>query len=165
MPGTLIVWGYTLALLGTAPRSPLILFAEVAVVTGAMAAIMMLMNRPGPATQAAPPNATTPTAVRFLERLPAKLKGGTLYAIQAEDHYLRLHTSKGSDLILMRIADAIVELDGIEGAQVHRSWWVARSAVDTVKRDGRRVALLLKDGTEAPVSRPNVAALRESGWI
>jgi hypothetical protein len=166
VPGTLFVWGYTLALLGRPPRSSLLLFIEVAVISGAMTAIMMLINRPGPATREAPPDARTPPpAVRFLERLPAKLKGATLYAVEAEDHYLRLHTSKGSDLILMRIADAVAELDGIEGAQVHRSWWVARAAVETVRRDGRRVALVLKNGAEAPVSRPNVAALRESGWI
>ena len=28
------------------------------------------------------------------------------------------------------------ELDGIEGAQTHRSWWVAKDAIADVKRDG-----------------------------
>ena len=37
--------------------------------------------------------------------------------MEAEDHYLRLHTSKGQDLILMRLSDAIAELEGIEGAR------------------------------------------------
>jgi DNA-binding LytR/AlgR family response regulator len=91
--------------------------------------------------------------------------GASIHAVSAEDHYLRLHTSKGSDLILMRLADAIMELEGLEGAQVHRSWWVARDAVKDVRRDGARVSLLLPDGGEAPVSRPNVKALRDAGWI
>jgi DNA-binding LytR/AlgR family response regulator len=65
----------------------------------------------------------------------------------------------------MRLADAIVELAGIEGAQTHRSWWVAKAAIESAKRADGRLVLLLKDGIEAPVSRPNVKALRESGWI
>jgi DNA-binding LytR/AlgR family response regulator len=93
------------------------------------------------------------------------VKGAVIYAVSAEDHYLRLHTSKGSELILMRLSDAISELDGLEGAQTHRSWWVAREAVESVKRDGDRVTLQLTGGAEAPVSRPNVRALREAGWF
>jgi uncharacterized protein YneF (UPF0154 family) len=165
-PGTLLVWGYTALMLGASPRSLPILFLDVVIVTGAAAALMMLINRPGPATRAAAPTPSgTPAPIRFLDRLPAKLKGAALYAVEAEDHYLRLRTSKGSDLILMRMADALAELDGIEGAQVHRSWWVAKDAIAQVKRADRRVTLVLKDGAEAPVSRPNIAALRESGWF
>ena len=165
VPGTVLVWAYTRLIFGTWSSLP-ILFLDVAIVTGAAAALMMLINRPGPATRAAPPKPSgAPAPVRFLDRLPAKLKGATLYAVEAEDHYLRLRTSKGSDLILMRMADANVELDCIEGAQVHRSWWVAKDAVAEVKRADRRVTLILKDGAEAPVSRPNISALRDSGWI
>jgi DNA-binding LytR/AlgR family response regulator len=165
VPGTLLVWGYTRLLFGTLSSLP-ILFLDVALVSGAASAIMMLINRPGPVTHAAPPSASGASAtVRFLDRLPPKLKGATLYAVEAEDHYLRLRTSKGSDLILMRMADAIAELEGIEGAQIHRSWWVAKDAIAEVKRADRRVTFVLKDGAEAPVSRPNITALRESGWF
>ena len=104
-------------------------------------------------------------SVRFLDRLPMKLKGADLLAIEAEDHYLRLHTDRGSDLILLRLADAIGELDGIEGARTHRSWWVARSAiVETTRNDGRAI-LTLKDGSRVPVSRSYAAGLREAGWF
>jgi hypothetical protein len=121
-------------------------------------------DRPGAITHAPAPGAA-PTPVRFFERLPAKLRGAALYAVSSEDHYLRLHTSKGSDLILMRLSDAISELEGLEGAQTHRSWWVAREAVESARRDGDRVTLVLKSGAEAPVSRPNVKPLREAGWF
>ena len=57
---------------------------------------------------------------RFLGRLPERLAGASLWAVEAQDHYLRLHTSKGADLILMRLADALEELEGIEGARTHR---------------------------------------------
>jgi DNA-binding LytR/AlgR family response regulator len=124
---------------------------------------MILAGRPGRVTRAPPVGAATST-VQFAERLPMKLKGATIYAVSAEDHYLRLHTSKGSDLILMRLSDAIAELEGLEGAQTHRSWWVARDAVESARRDGDKVVLTLKGGAEAPVSRPNVRPLREAGW-
>jgi hypothetical protein len=121
-------------------------------------------DRPGVVTHA-PAAGTAPAPVRFLERLPAKLRGAAIYAVSSEDHYLRLHTSRGSDLILMRLGDAIAELEGLEGAQTHRSWWVAREAVESARRDGDRVTLVLKSGAEAPVSRPNVRPLREAGWF
>lgn len=118
-------------------------------------------NQAGAMTHA--PSAAA-VSVRFLDRLPIRLRGASLYAISAEDHYLRLHTSKGADLILMRLSDAIAELEGIEGAQTHRSWWVARDAVEGVRREGVKLTLLLKGGIEAPVSRPNIRPLREAGW-
>ncbi|HEY0648302.1 LytTR family DNA-binding domain-containing protein [Phenylobacterium sp.] len=102
---------------------------------------------------------------KFLERLPLKLRGAEVWAVEAEDHYLRLHTSKGQDLILLRLADAVTELEGIEGAQVHRSWWVARDAIADARRGDGRATLTLKDGSEVPVSRTYAGLLRERGWI
>lgn len=104
-------------------------------------------------------------SVRFLERLPAKLRGADLWAVEAEDHYLRLHTSRGQDLILLRLADAVAELEGLEGAQVHRSWWVAREAVTDIRRGDGRAMLTLKDGSQVPVSRTYAARLRQLGWV
>jgi hypothetical protein len=118
---------------------------------------------PPPAAAAAGPEVPAPP--KFLERLPPRLRGAELYAVEAEDHYLRLHTSQGSDLILMRLADAIGELDGLEGAQTHRSWWVARGAVADARRADGRGTLVLKNGVEAPVSRSFAGALREAGWF
>ncbi|MDZ4691184.1 LytTR family DNA-binding domain-containing protein [Terricaulis sp.] len=145
------------------------LYVLVLGISVAISAIAWLVDRafagqPGAVTHAPAAGAATPP-VRFLERLPAKLKGAIIYAISAEDHYLRLHTSKGADLILMRLSDAITELEGLEGAQTHRSWWVARDAVESSRREGDRVTLILKGGVEAPVSRPNVKPLRDAGWF
>lgn len=166
LPATFAVWGYTNLMFGTQiPLEALPgLFGSVLFLSVAMTALMIVVNWPGRVTHAPAPGIPAP-AVRFADRLPAKLKGAVSYAISAEDHYLRLHTSKGSDLILMRLSDALSELEGLEGAQTHRSWWVARDAVETTRRDGDKVVLVLKGGAEAPVSRPNVRALREAGWF
>jgi hypothetical protein len=109
--------------------------------------------------------AASPTPPKFLERLPLKLRGAEVWAVEAEDHYLRLHTSKGQDLILMRLADAVAELQGIEGAQVHRSWWVARDAITDARRGDGRATLTLKDGSEVPVSRTYAGQLRQRKWF
>ena len=65
----------------------------------------------------------------------------------------------------MRLGDAVTELEGIEGARTHRSWWVAREAVSRVAREDGRVRLVLVDGAQAPVSRAYVKPLRAAGWF
>ncbi|MGH6957634.1 MAG: LytTR family DNA-binding domain-containing protein [Caulobacteraceae bacterium] len=130
--------------------------------TLAMTALALMVRRPPTETHAAAPDSPPP---KFLARLPERLRGAELLAVEAEDHYLRLHTDKGQDLILMRLADAIAELDGLEGAQTHRSWWVARGAVTTAERMEGRAVLTLKDGCEAPVSRGFAKGLRAAGWF
>jgi DNA-binding LytR/AlgR family response regulator len=162
-PITLMVWAYTAALFGLAPGAGRYLIGAVLTVAAAMTAIMMLVRPPTLRTDAAAPStAATPA---FLKRLPSKLLGAELYAVEAEDHYLRLHTSKGQDLILFRLADAIAELEGLEGAQTHRSWWTARAAIAEVRRAEGRVDLVLKSGATVPVSRRNVKSLRDLGWF
>ena len=134
----------------------------VLLITAVLSALNVFLGRETPVeTHAAAPGAAP---ARFLERLPPRLRGTRLIAVQAEDHYLRLHTDRGSDLILMRLSDALAELEGLEGAQTHRSWWVARDAVAAVARGDGRAALTLDGGAVAPVSRRYAKALREAGW-
>lgn len=127
-----------------------------------MFAINLLANRQPRETREAIGGAQAP---RFLDRLPAKLHGAELWAVEAEDHYLRLHTSLGEDLLLLRLSDAIAELEGIAGAQTHRSWWIARHAVIASETSNGRAMLCLKNGTKVPVSRSYMRALRADGWF
>lgn len=101
----------------------------------------------------------------FLERLPVHYRGAALFAVSSEDHYLRVHTDRGEELILMRLADALRELDGAGGLQVHRSWWVAADGIADVEREGGRPVLILKSGGRAPVSRTYRKAARDAGLI
>jgi DNA-binding LytR/AlgR family response regulator len=163
LPFTLVVWLVSdLTFYGRMQTGGVLTYLlPVLIVTTAMTALNFLVQRTPPETHAAPAGAPAP---RFLDRLPAKLRGGELWAVEAEDHYLRLHTSRGQDLILMRLSDAVAELEGIEGAQTHRSWWVAKAAVEDARRGDGRAILQLKGGAEAPVSRAYSKALREAGW-
>jgi hypothetical protein len=85
--------------------------------------------------------------------------------LQMEDHYVRVHTAGGSRLVLATLKQAVAALDGAEGQQVHRSWWVARKAVAGVEQHGRNLRLRLVNGLTAPVARSAVAPLRAAGWI
>lgn len=165
-PLTLLVWAVTGPALEGAMR-PLgdltYLLFPVTLITALLCVLHAFLGRERPVeTHASGPGAAP---ARFLERLPPKLRGARLLAVQAEDHYLRLHTDRGSDLILMRLSDALNELEGLEGARTHRSWWVARDAVASVARGDGRAALTLDGGALiAPVSRRYAKALREAGW-
>ncbi|MDP6407627.1 MAG: LytTR family DNA-binding domain-containing protein [Alphaproteobacteria bacterium] len=117
--------------------------------------------------QDASPNApqTAPVALAAqLSRMPEGLDG-TLLCLEMEDHYVRVHTTQGSGLVLQRLSDAMRELAGHDGQQVHRSWWVARAAVSGHERDGGRRILLLSNGLKVPVSRSYLAALRDADWL
>jgi len=162
-PMALVVWLVAVIANGRPPPAadlPDMLWTTLLICLGSSLLAVLIFRRSHTAAAAQPP-----APPKFLERLPLKLRGGELWAVEAEDHYLRLHTSKGQDLILLRLADAVDELDGIEGAQVHRSWWVARDAITDARRGDGRATLTLKDGSEVPVSRTYARLLRERNWI
>ncbi len=74
-------------------------------------------------------------------------------ALKAEEHYIRIWTEKGSDLLRYRFKDAVNELRNADGLQVHRSWWVHLSSIDQVKTSGRKLELqLIHDELIVPVS-------------
>ena len=99
----------------------------------------------------------------FLERLPVKYRTGELWAVSSEDHYCRVHTSLGSELVLLRLSDAERELQSVDGLRVHRSWWVSRSGVKSARRERTKVFLTLKSGEDVPVSRSYQQAVRDAG--
>lgn len=164
-PLTLMVWAAT-GLMFAGRLYPLSTLPDMAfavvVITATVSMINVFLAKAQPVqTHAAESGA--PQA-RFPDRLPMKLRGARIRAVQAEDHYLRIHTDRGSDLVLMRFSDALDELEGLEGAQTHRSWWVARDAVQAVSRGDGRATLTLEGGLNAPVSRRYAKALRDTGW-
>lgn len=163
LPVTVAVWLVTSLVLS----QPLALariggyYVPVLVITAAMVCVNLLAQRQPVETRAEPQNG----AASILSRLPPRLRGAALNAVQAEDHYIRFYTAAGSDLILLRFADALSELHGMEGAQVHRSWWVARNAVEASRMENGKRFLILRDGTKVPVSRSFTRALQAAGWF
>lgn len=119
---------------------------------------------PGVAVAPVTPIATeVPGAARpaLMQRVRPERRGALL-ALKAEGHYLQVHTDAGSDLILCRLSDALLELGADEGAQVHRSWWVASRALSPQRHRDR---LVLVNGIEVPVSRSFRVQVRQRGWL
>lgn len=100
---------------------------------------------------------------RLMLRLPPEKRGQLLY-MSMQDHYVEIVTSKGRELVLLRLADAINEAGSTTGMQVHRSHWVAFSAISSVRREAGKSSVVMSDGTELPVSRTFANALRAAGY-
>lgn len=89
----------------------------------------------------------------IVSKIPRHL-GSTIVALEAQQHYVRVYTAAGSDLVLYRFGDAVHELEsqGL-GIQVHRSFLMAPDYVVDTKRVGRSVVLCMTNGLEVPVSQ------------
>lgn len=104
---------------------------------------------PLPADAPLPPVPAGP----LLSRLPPTI-GRDIIALSAQEHYTQVHTSAGSSLVLMRFADAMTAAEAVTaGSRVHRSHWVARSAVCGIEGEGEKMVVCLSNGMMVPVSR------------
>lgn len=93
----------------------------------------------------------TPAAPAFFQRFDPPLKGAVL-AVQAQEHYVRVVTAEGAVTTLYRFGDALRELEGLSGLQVHRSFWVADAGVAALKSGKRGLKIILRNGEQVPVS-------------
>ncbi len=132
------------------------LFGVVTLIAGVVE-IGSFMLRADPGT-----GATGPPAI--LARLLLE-KRGALIALSAEDHYVRVITTAGTELVLMRLADAMAEVGQTQGLQVHQSHWVALDQFVKVIRIGDRGELTLSDSSTLPISRGFMPAVRAAGLL
>jgi hypothetical protein len=156
------------------PAAYLLAYLSVLFIAALITATFVLVRRrvsppaaAGNAPAAAPKSnaAGAPSAAGFLGRNIPRFAHAKLIAIEAEDHYLRLHTDLGSDLVLMRLRDAVAQLGGHRGLQVHRSFWVAEDAVVTISRANGRLVVVMSSGLNVPVSRGYAAQVEAAGWL
>lgn len=159
--------------LAAALRSPgfwtmyLYILVVAAVVSIAMTAIFGRSAPPAttPQTIAEPEPAAPPPPERAKPALPLPPGFGPVRALKGEDHYVRVIGDGREELILMRMRDAIERLGEVEGLRVHRSWWVAKESVASVRREGRAAVVILTGGHEASVARDMMPQLRAAGWL
>ena len=95
---------------------------------------------------------------QLFKRLSAEVGRDIVY-LKVSGHYLDVITSDGSDVILMRLADAVDALGGL-GMQIHRSYWASYTHMNRLVRREGRVRLHLTGDREIPVSRPYLKAVR-----
>jgi len=101
----------------------------------------------------------------FRRRLSARRRQARLIAIEADDHYLKVHTDAGEELLTLRLRDALADLSRAHGYQVHRSWWVAADAIREVRWRRGSGEVRLEGDLIAPLSRTYAPVLREAGWL
>lgn len=112
-----------------------------------------------------PPSAAGRNATpRLFHRIPADLHA-PLVGLSAIDHYTEVVTTKGRHQILLRFSDAVAESAPTLGLRIHRSHWVALDQITAARRDGPRAIVTLSDGRDRPVSRGNVLALEQAGYL
>lgn len=116
----------------------------------------------GAAGTAEPPAPSAGLQAPFLGRLARPVALADLVALKAEQHYIKVISQAGSQLVLHRLGDAVRELPADFGIQVHRSWWVSRRAITGVHGRGRKMVLELSDGSRVPVSTPYQALVRQT---
>jgi len=102
---------------------------------------------------------------RFHHRLDPLRRKSEILMLKAEDHYLHVVTSAGSELIRCTMKAAMDELNILDGQRVHRSYWVARSAISNLEKRGNRRVLIMKDGTVVPMSRQFSRELSKNSWL
>lgn len=141
------------------PGFLLMLFYVAPVALAVTVVVHLVIARATPQAEASPAD-TAP----FLRRLKPAL-GRNLVRLAMQDHYVEAITEKGSQLILMRFSDALEEVAGLPGRQIHRSHWVAEAGVADIRREGGRWVVRTSDGETLPVSRTYLPALRESGLL
>lgn len=97
-------------------------------------------------------------------RLPPHLDA-QIIALKAEDHYVRVYTEKGDTLVHYRFRDAVQDLRGVDGLQVHRSYWVRRSAITRRSVKANNHMLQVGKDLSIPISRSFQRVLDAGGTV
>ncbi|TNF23129.1 MAG: LytTR family transcriptional regulator [Rhodobacteraceae bacterium] len=107
------------------------------------------------------PAPEAPRRAAFCKRLPPEL-GQDIISISMQDHYAEVTTTQGTHLLLMRMSDAMRELEGAPGLQLHRSHYAMTAHLRKLHRDGARLRVRLSDGRDLPVSASHAEAVRRA---
>lgn len=179
LPLPLEVWAANMAVGGKGPMPYWAIYSSSAAMSLTMAVGVAALRwlRPAEPDLAPPIQVSIPDEAEPVPAAPEGVTGGLLLragvsdpaqvmAVEAEDHYLRLHLADGrKPLVLYRLRDALAELSPLDGEQVHRGYWVAGRAVRGLeRRDGRKWALRLEGGLLVPVSATFMPMVRKRGW-
>jgi hypothetical protein len=99
----------------------------------------------------------------FLGRLPTRL-GRDIVFVEAQEHYLRVVTTRGEHLLLQGFTHAVVELEnnGFDGIQIHRSVWVAWKHVENIDVRTGATSVVLSTGACLKIGRRRVKTVLAS---
>lgn len=164
VPVTLAVMAVNLVAFGSTSIAPLSLWLQCTLIGMGVIAISEILGASRPVPEEATPEPALQQTSPILERIPLPSRGA-LWALVVQDHYVEIITERGKTLVLMRLGDAIREVGATAGVQIHRSHWVALSAVARVVKADGKPAVELPDGRRLGISRGYLAAAREAGLL
>ncbi|WP_135506309.1 LytTR family DNA-binding domain-containing protein [Roseovarius aestuariivivens] len=105
------------------------------------------------------------SAPRLARRLDPDMTSPVL-RLSAQDHHVEVATADGVQMLRMRLADAIDEMEPVEGYCTHRSHWVTRAAIAGIDRENaQKTWIVLTNGDRVPVSRTYRRDLEEAGIL
>lgn len=112
-----------------------------------------------------PPAPSAPRRDRLHQRLnvaaPARID-----RLSSADHHVVVVLSDGQTMRLrLRLRDAVAEMDVTEGFCVHRSHWVALTAIRAVETTGTRERVVLISGDTVPVGPKYRHNLVSAGFL
>lgn len=102
---------------------------------------------------------------RLYARLPPNVTA-EIIRLTVNDHYVAIFLDDGTDhRILMRLADAVGEMDGVPGFHTHRSHWVSQAHVTRRLRYEGRDYLVVSDGSRVPISKTYQKNVAAAGFV
>ncbi|OYU19030.1 MAG: hypothetical protein CFE34_07480 [Rhodobacteraceae bacterium PARR1] len=113
-----------------------------------------------PGSAVTPESAPAPNQaqVRVANRL---FDAGDILLVQAERTHVILTTARGKQILPGPFSAVVVQIPPELGQQVSRADWVATSAVDAIRREGRDMMLLCRDGQELRIAASRQTKLRD----
>ncbi|MEL6681129.1 MAG: LytTR family DNA-binding domain-containing protein [Pseudomonadota bacterium] len=105
------------------------------------------------------------TRARLYDRLPPDTTA-SIMRLTVDDHYVEICLDDGTrHRVLMRLADAIREMDGAPGFCTHRSHWVSGNHITRGFKQRNREFVELADGTHVPVSKTYREVVLSAGFL
>ncbi|MEO0931336.1 MAG: LytTR family DNA-binding domain-containing protein [Pseudomonadota bacterium] len=102
---------------------------------------------------------------RLYDRLPVGTSA-SIMRLTVDDHYVDVYLDDGNQhRVLMRLTDAIREMDGAPGFCTHRSHWVSANHITRGVKQQNREFVVLADGTQVPVSKTYREDVLAAGFL
>ena len=102
---------------------------------------------------------------RLLSRIPGD-ETVRLKRVTSDNHHIQICMSDGSKhRLLMRLGDAVAEIDVEPGFYVHRSHWISQASIAQVRQHEGRDVVELTCGTTVPIGPKYRSNLVEAGLL